>query len=393
MNFNHISIILKKELVDMFRDKKTIISSILIPIIIFPLIYGFMGLSQKNISKGIEEHGVDIALVSESKDSSIVDFFKNDSEFNIIKTKNPQKSLEEGDIKALINISENFDDNISKDKVASITVNYDDSNQTSIMAMSIIRETISKYSASIVSNKLKDRGIDPSILNPINIKEEGIAQEGGTGAMIFSMLFPLMLSIYSVTSSLPSATDNGAGEKERGTLEPLLTTQVNRTSLFIGKYLAITISGIIGTFSSILGLFIAQRFNTELLGEGVNFTFLSIIMISLSAICLTLIFSALELAISIYARSFKEAQTYLSPLSIVVMIPAFATYMIDPKSISTTYFNIPIVSQISIMKELIVGIYNPVHIALSFSWAIIYIILATIFARKMFENESVIFRV
>jgi sodium transport system permease protein len=386
MNFNHISIILKKELVDMFRDKKTIISSILIPIIIFPLIYGFMGLSQKNISKGIEEHGVDIALVSESKDSSIVDFFKNDSEFNIIETKNPQKSLEEGDIKALINISENFDDNISKDKVASITVNYDDSNQTSIMAMSIIRETISKYSASIVSNKLKDRGIDPSILNPINIKEEGIAQEGGTGAMIFSMLFPLMLS-------LPSATDNGAGEKERGTLEPLLTTQVNRTSLFIGKYLAITISGIIGTFSSILGLFIAQRFNTELLGEGVNFTFLSIIMISLSAICLTLIFSALELAISIYARSFKEAQTYLSPLSIVVMIPAFATYMIDPKSISTTYFNIPIVSQISIMKELIVGIYNPVHIALSFSWAIIYIILATIFARKMFENESVIFRV
>ena len=95
MNFNHISIILKKELVDMFRDKKTIISSILIPIIIFPLIYGFMGLSQKNISKDIEEHGVDIALVSESEDSSIVDFFKNDSEFNIIETKNPDKSLEE----------------------------------------------------------------------------------------------------------------------------------------------------------------------------------------------------------------------------------------------------------------------------------------------------------
>lgn len=395
MKFNHIIIVLKKELVDMFRDKKTIISSILIPILLFPIMYGFIGFSQKKITNDAEKKGTDIAIIAEDSTSSLTDFLKNNKELKIIKVDDPDKAVQKGTVKAVVYIGSGFDEAIQKGETAPVTIQYDDSNESSMMAAEMIKGFISQYSSAIVSQRLQAKGIDPKIIKPVDVKDKVTTPEGssGVGTMIFTMLLPLMLAIYSATSVLPAATDNGAGEKERGTLEPLLTTQASRMSLLAGKYFAITVAGVIGTMSSMLGLFIAQRYNPELLGQGMSLPIWMIAVIALAAICLTLIFAALELAISVFARSFKEAQTYLSPITILVMIPAFAVYMIDPKNIPVAFFNIPLVNLICIIKELLIGIYNPLHIAVGFGWGIIYIAAATLFARYMFSRESVIFRV
>lgn len=397
MNFRHIWIVFKKELTDMFRDKKTIISSVLIPILLFPIMYGFMGFSQKKVIGDVEEKGVEIALKAEDKDSSIVKYLTGMKKLKIIDVDDTDKALNKGTVKAVILIGSGFDSAINSGQTAPITIQYDDSNQSSLMALEMIKNMVSQYSSSIVTQRLKDKGINPDIINPVNIVEKKAAPEGdeggGVGLMIFSMLLPLMLAVYSTTSVLPAATDNGAGEKERGTLEPLLTTQANRLSLLMGKYFAITVAGIIGTLASMIGLFISQKISPELLGTGKVFSISMIVIIALAAVCLTLMFAALELAVSIYARSFKEAQTYLSPVTIVAMVPAFAVYMLDPKNISHVYFNIPVVNIICVIKELIVGVLNPLHILLGFGWGIIYIVLSISFARYMFNKESVVFRI
>lgn len=395
MKFNHVMIVLKKELVDMFRDRKTIISSILIPILLFPIMYGFIGFSQKKITNDAEKKGVNISIITEDSTSSISDFLKNSKGLKIISVDDPDKAVEKGTVKAVVYIGKGFDEAVQKGETAPVTVQYDDSNESSMMAAQIIKGLINQYSSAIVSQRLQAKGIDPKIINPVDVKDKVTTPEGssGVGMMIFTMLLPLMLAIYSATSVLPAATDNGAGEKERGTLEPLLTTQANRMSLLAGKYFAITVAGVIGTMSSMIGLFVAQRFNPELLGQGMSLPVWMIAVIALAAICLTLIFAALELAISVFARSFKEAQTYLSPITIIVMIPAFAVYMIDPKNIPVAFFSIPIVNLICIIKELLIGIYNPLHIIIGFGWGILYIAAATFFARYMFSRESVIFRV
>lgn len=396
MNFKHVLTVFKKELVDMFRDRKTIITSILIPIIIFPVMYGFMGFTQKKMVTDVTEKGIEVAIRAESQDASIVQYLKGLKELKPIEVEDPDKAIEKGTVKAVIYVGKDFDEAIKANKPAPITIQYDDSNQPSLMAVEMIRGMIGQYSSNIVAKRLQDMKIDPAIMNPIKIidKKMTSGEEGsGIGMMIFSMLLPLMLAIYSATSVLPAATDNGAGEKERGTLEPLLTTQANRLSLLTGKYFAITIAGIIGTMASMGGLFIAQIMNPELLGKGKMLPLSAIAVVALAAICLTLIFAALELAVSIYARSFKEAQTYLSPITILVMIPAFAVYMVDPKTISLVYFNIPIMNLICVIKELIVGVYNPLHIMLAFGWGIVYVVAALLFARYMFTRESVVFRV
>jgi sodium transport system permease protein len=396
MNLKHISIVFKKELMDMFRDKKTIISSVLIPIILFPIMYGFMGFSQRKMATDVEKNGIKIAIISEEKDASIVKFLEGVDKLKKVDVENADEAVKKGTVSAVIIVDKGFDQAISEGTPAPVTIQYDDTNQTSLMSAEMIKGIISQYTSSVVSQRLQAKGIDPQIINPVAIKDKTTTPEeegSGIGMLIFSMLLPMFLSIYAATSVLPAATDNGAGEKERGTLEPLLTTQANRMSLLAGKYFAITIAGIVGTAASMVGLFIAQSFNPELLGKGKALPPSSILIVALAAVCLTLIFAALELAISVYARSFKEAQTYLSPLTIVAMLPAFAVYMMDPKNISMVYFNIPIVNIICIIKEMIVGVYNPVHIALAFGWGLVYIIAAALFARHMFRKESVVFRV
>jgi sodium transport system permease protein len=119
----------------------------------------------------------------------------------------------------------------------------------------------------------------------------------------------------------------------------------------------------------------------------------SIIIIALICISLSLIFSALQLVVSVYARSFKEASTYLSPLLVIIMVPSYLTMFIDSKAIPSMFFNIPLLNSVSLIKEVTVGIFNVQHIVIVLAWSLVYIALSMVFALSMFKKESVVFRV
>lgn len=166
-------------------------------------------------------------------------------------------------------------------------------------------------------------------------------------------MLPLLLIIYSIAGPMGAAVDLGDGEKERGTLEPLLTTQAGRLSLLWGKFFAITVMGLISTISSLIGLYIAMKQDNGLFhGGAASLGIKTILLIGLITLLLTMLFGALELAISIFARSFKEAQTYISPLMIMAFVPTYATYMMDAKNIEDFYFHIPLANVSCIIKNL-----------------------------------------
>ena len=282
------------------------------------------------------------------------------------------------------------------EKQSELTIIYDNSSQSSSTAFSFINSYIDVYSKEIVKVRLQQRNIDESILTPIVVKEQTSVDTGkGEGILMLSSMLPMFLIIYSVTGPLAAATDLGAGEKERGTLEPLLSTQAGRLSLLWGKFLAITVMGIITSAAFIVGVLIAMNKSKNMFGgdiSGINLSLGSLVIIGLICILITMVFGAIELAISIYSRSFKEAQTYLSPITIIAFIPAYATFMLDPKNIDLIYFNIPVVNAIVLIKEAIAGVFDPIHIALTFGWLLFYIIISILFARYMFNREDVIFR-
>ncbi|QAT40899.1 ABC transporter permease [Clostridium sp. JN-9] len=392
MKNNVTLIVLKKELLDIFRDKKTLIIGILIPIIIFPVIFGVMGRSMDNTTKSVENN-LKIA-VKDDGNSSLSKFIKSQKNIKVVDSSNIDEDVKNGKIYVGMEIPKDFDKDIQQEKDINVNITYDNVSQQSSEAMNIINSYIDQYSKVVVKTRLDKRNINTNILTPVTIQSKTSAKEKDSqGKMVISLMLPLLLIIYSVSGPIAPATDLGAGEKERGTLEPLLTTQAGRLSLLWGKFLAITIMGAITTAASLTGLFIAMsQKNGIFSGVSVQFPLKAVLLIALVSVLITMVFGALELAISIYARSFKEAQTYLSPLMIVAFIPAYGTYMLDAKSIDPMYFHIPLANASCLIKELVSGIYNVQHMFITFGWIAVYVLASILFARYMFSREDVIFR-
>ncbi|KGG80106.1 hypothetical protein Y919_08030 [Caloranaerobacter azorensis H53214] len=386
----YIWIVFKKEMKDTFRDRKTIFTSIIIPILIFPILSLALGSGASEI---IEEGAkpIDIAVISEN-DNGLLKYLNAHQGINIINTDEPEKSLEKLEVKAIVKIDKYFDEKVNKGEFGTVEIMYDESSQKSSMAYPKLKSIINDYSKIIVSKRLKELGADNNILKVVDIKAISVAKEDGFGIIMFSMMLPMFLTIWSAVGGIPAATDLGAGEKERQTLEPLLTTKVNRISLLIGKYFTVVVAGIIATLASLTGFIIATKLKADLFGTISTLPINTILIIGLFCIGLTLTFSSLELAISFYARNFKEAQTYLTPVTIIMLIPAYLTMYLDGKAIPNAYFHIPVINVISIIKEALVSIYNPVHIGVVLIWVIIYISIALMVTVKMFNKETVIFR-
>lgn len=390
MDIKYMMIVLKKELKDTFRDRKTIISSIIIPILIFPIMAFALGLGASEMIND-EQKPIDIVLISNGE-AKLEEYLKETGQINIMNTDDPDKALEELDIKAIVEIEKGFDERIESGTMGNIKIKYDQSSSKSDMATSRLVRLIESYSESITNERLKAIGVDLESLKAITIESTSVSKDGGIGLMIFSMIFPMLITIYSAISGIAAATDLGAGEKERQTLEPLLTTKASRLSILGGKYLAVFIAGVIGTVASLIGFFIASVMNPDFLGTGIALPLSSILTIGLFCVGLNLVFSGIELTISFYARNFKEAQTYLAPLSIILLIPAYATMYLDGKAVPEVYFHIPIINTIAIIKEAIVLIVNPIHILIVLAWTVVYIVASLFLTVNMFKKESVIFR-
>lgn len=392
MKNNITLVVLKKELLDIFRDRKTLIVSILIPLIIFPIIFGVMGKSINKTNKTVEDN-LKIAI-KDNGNSSLSKYIKSQKNIKLVESNNIEDDVKNGKLFLGIEIPDDFEKNIEQEKDMKIDITYDNVSQQSMTAMNIINSYIDQYSKTIIKKRLDKRNISSDILNPVTIQTKtSVKEKESEGKFMISLMLPLLLIIYSVTGPLAPATDLGAGEKERGTLEPLLTTQAGRLSLLWGKFFAITIMGFVTTAASLIGLFIAMNQDNGLFkGASVQLPIKSILLIALVSILITMVFGALELSISIYARSFKEAQTYLSPLTIIAFVPAYATYMLDAKNIDSIYFHIPLANASCLIKEFVSGIYNINHIAITFGWIVVYVLAAILFARYMFSREEVIFR-
>ncbi len=389
-----VSVILVKELKDMLRDKKTIIVSLLIPLLLMPILSFIMGKTMNSAEDSVEKN-INIVMVDKGN-SSIAKILKRDKTIKFKTGIDGKAAVKDGEALLFIEIPKDFDESISKGNVSDLKIFYDNTNQKSSIALSKVTETVDKLSKQIVANRLKKINIDAKILTPIKIAETSFQkEESAQGQMLLGIMIPMFILLYSATGTLAAATDLGAGEKERGTLEPLLTTKAGRHYILTGKLFAITIMGFIVSVCSMIGLLISMKIPGGMFGNGsssVALSYKAIALIGVIAIITTMFFGALELAVSIYARSFKEAQTYLVPFSIIPMFAAYGTMLMDAKNIPFLYFNIPLLSVSSVVKELTSGIYNYGHIGITIVWSIVYTIAAIMLARHMFNKESVIFR-
>ncbi|MBV4440184.1 ABC transporter permease [Clostridium tyrobutyricum] len=387
---NNFWVILKKELTDIFRDKKTLIFTILLPIIMYPAMFKIIDSTIEHTTNSVKKNVV-IAYRGD-ENSSIYKILKSMNNITIDKSGNEDEKLKKGKISIIVDVPKDFDSKISSENKTNINIIYDEDSNKSNMAYSMLKETFDKYSNNIVNNRLKSNGISESVLTPFDIKQSTLSKQSGDSmAQGILNVLPTIIIIFMISPTIGIAADLIAGEKERGTFEPLLSTSAGRMSIFFGKLAAISsvaLITLIVTLGSMLGSMI------YIFSSGGQFTIplRAFAVIGIVSIFVLVALSSIEISISIFARSMKEANTYLGGFIVPVMILTYIPFMMDAKNISFAFFNIPVVNAVVVMKEAIVGIFNPTHILVVILWHIVYVIAAVLLARFMFSKEEVVFR-
>ncbi len=399
--FKNAIIVFIKEMKDILRDKKTFLFGLIIPFLLIPTMLFAIDYSM-NFFQGGKDNQVYVAI--NNKENSFYRFCTAHQNIKFVDTDNPQAALNSGRISAYINIQDNIDDDIINKKNIDIDVEFGTSSLGSMLSASAIGYYKELYLALIQYITDNDYAKNVEELRVLaedkelnqNLTEiypyQGSQDIGfNTSSLYFNMLVPMMLILYCCIGSSSTASDLSAGEKERGSLEALLSTGASRTSIIVGKLFATTVMGLISGLCTVLGLSTYLMISSDSQMSQVSVA--DVLALLATTLFTSMFFAAVNLAIGVYSKSSKEAQTYLMPVSIISLIPTYFTYSMDLNSINLKYLCIPIVNVICIIKEILAGVLNFSHLGIVIAWLIVYIAIAFSLTAHMFKKESVIFRI
>lgn len=390
MMINNIITVFLKELKCMVRDKKTFWMIALLPFILVPVMLSITDFSAKNLENNI---GKNINIGINSKNNTFYDFLSVQKSLNILEVSDPQKSLNSGEIVAYITVDDNLDEKFLKKEKFDIDIKYNDSSINSKMAMAILPQYESTF--RYISESYDFENIDSfkeKISSELDVSNElGLESSSDNSIMYFNLLVPVLLVIYCWMGSSTIAAELTAGEKEKGTLEPLLSNGVERTAIIIGKIAATAAMGVISGMSNVLGLGVYLLISSSFGKIGMSvFELLALLFVAILA---SVFFSSVNIMLGIYARSSKEAQTYFMPSLLVYLIPTFFTYTLDISKIELSQLCIPVYNIICVIKEIMASSLNIMHLGIVTAWFILYISIAYCVTIKLFKREDVIFRI
>ncbi|HEY9042365.1 MAG TPA: ABC transporter permease [Rheinheimera sp.] len=394
-----------KELTELMRDKKTLIFVILLPIFIFPVIFGVMGLVlSSTTSKAMqEEHRYVIINAEQAPEFSDAMFYhKNFKQVKTDKTSEADlvAAIRNDEFDVAIVIPADFSAKRQVSEQVQWQIIYNQSSQFDFMYR-YFAEMLATYNEKLQRETLNQLNVDPqklaAIIKPVDVqkvdtadKRENIGEK--FGAVIAYILVPLCL----LGASYP-AIDMGAGEKERGTLETLLICPISRISIVLGKFLTVLTTGLVGALITvgsfgIWGAIIGSFAGMAVVQEAMSaIAITELILIFSLLLPISAVFAALLLAISIYARTFKEAQNYISPLSILIFLPLVAAMMPGVELNAKTAL-VPVMNVALAIKELIKGTADYMMLALIFGSTLLLAAAAIGFCVHWFQQEKVLFR-
>jgi len=403
MNLRHIWIVFSKEVKDIARDKKTIITSIIVPMVIIPLLSILAGGSVQNMQRDIEQN-ITIALTKESNTPEIRELITEDiiadfPNIKLVDVEDPIGAINNSEVRAVLDIDRDYKEKLEQGKTFVIEIIYDESHTKSLGSVSIISNAINEFKKRVVANRLEKMGLDDEIIKPVKIEETNIANDARAGLSMLSMILPVLLIILLSAGGMALATDLVAGEKERNTFEPLLTTKAGRSSILIGKYLTVALFSFVSAIASILGMVLGYFIDPKAmtLGTGAQFSGFSIsgtaiLLILIISVLMGMTFAGIQIALSTYAKSFREAQTYLSFLIIIAMIPGYATILMQPNEIPLYMYVVPILNTISAFKTVLGVNVNYTCLAIALTSSVAYVIISLRIAISLFNKERVLFR-
>jgi sodium transport system permease protein len=408
-----IWIILRKEILDIVRNRRRLVMLLLLAFIIMPLCSVTpMVLLLMRVNKQAVN---DVSIPVEGMDyAPELMKYLNGNGIRTVSAQAVEELVRQKQFPAGLIVPSDFEEKIQNGESAQVIVVQDKSKQLDIVG-GRLEKYLERYSSKLLDERLKKNNLTKGFLEPLHVESRNVATGSETTGSFLSLLIPGLLLSFSLSTGLPVAVSAVAGEKTKLTLEPVLFTPINRAHLMLGKVLAVLTSvtfNIVAQITSIgftfiLALFaLARVVNVgRLAGQTQQATSsplintsqytlspLAVTLFLLSPIPILVLGTCLQLVISTWARSEEEAYTLSLPLSFLSMIVVFAAFFMDEFVPKLWHYSLPIFGTILSMRDLLSNKIDPASLLVMFAASIIYALLMLGFVVWLFQREQVVFR-
>ena len=389
--------IFKKELKETLRDKRTLIMMLVIPILIFPLILNVVVGVSSSFEESAENKNLKIGILGEPDDyfaqklkeipnalgpKTLIPYHKDSTKM--------RADLKEEKLDLIFIYDSKFSEKLDKMEPTKLVCSFD---KTNIGYDQRAQKYVQFIEAGEKLKRYETLNIDEQQITPFEIAYENSASNQKMIGELVGGFLPYIFIAFGFMGCMYPAIDLFTGEKERGTIETLLTTPVSRWQFLVGKMLVIILSGLMASFFALLGLFLSINFMDiipdpeimKVVNQILSIGF--VLKLFFLLLPLTVFFAGIMIPIAVYTKTFKEAQSIIAPLNILVLLPAMAG-LFPGIELNIKTAMIPILNIVLTTKGLIGGHIDYSLLALSFLVMLILAVIAVMISFKQFGKES-----
>ena len=392
MRFDILKTIYVKEMLDQLRDRRALISMVVVPLLLMPMLMVGMGRVLSMMEKKAEDEAKTLGIGLKVKSPEIRQAIES-AGLKIVDKPDLKEAVEKKELAA------GLEETTGPNGVPELVYYVDRSNPTSDAAGDSLRVLLTELKDAQVKQRLKAQNVPESVLTPFSFKRVNVAPERKMAGAVWGTMLGYLLLLLMFTGGLYPAIDMTAGEKERKTLELYLSSPAHRSEIVLGKILA-AMTAIFLTAMLTLGSIVFSVRNGGIGGKDKQMSAMlktvpldahAIGLIILTLLPLAAFAAAIMIAIAILARSYKEGQTYLTPLLILVIFPALLGGL-PGLEFTPVMALIPIFNASQVIRSTLVGDLTSTNMIVTTVANLVYAAVAFWFASRRFEDETVLFR-
>ena len=393
----NVRLLFGKEITGAVRDRRTLILTVFFPLIFYPLLISVMGRMSATEHQAVETMIPTVLVVDRAADEIFRSHLLAATSISPLLYSDETKGL--ADLKTglgqvMLTVAKTTGgEGVGLD----VTLYYDHTDQTAAIAAGRVVTFLQDYLKGVLKEKLEVLGLDYDELSPpLQVRREDVASSESVGRMVLSRLLPYFMVLAILTGAMGLGAEITAGEKERGTIATLLVSQLSRTEIVIGKFLTILTVSLVSSILSAVGLLIGIRFaGAGLAPMGLEATFSlgwgAVAWILVVLVPLAIILSALVVIVGSFARSQKEASTYLLPIYMLIILIGMVS-MTGGVHFVGTRFLIPVANALYTLQEIITGNLDFSHLIYTLASNLACGVVLIAAAVQVFKRESVLFR-
>lgn len=357
-------VVMCKELRDLGRDRRTLAISLLLMPLLYPLLLLGVGLLQQQRIQSQGEAVLEVPVVGREQAPNLIRFLAAQGLNAVVAPADLDAAIADQQVDVALRISPTFAEDWRQGRPALVEILSDSTRRAADIPVTRLRKALTGYSAEVGALRLLARGIDPRVAQPLSVADQDLASAEARRNVLLSALLPVLLIISSFVGGAYLILDATAGERERQSLEPLLTTPAPRAAIVNGKIAAACVVGLASLLLTLLAFKLGAALSSSEIGRQLDVGLLPILQMLLILLPMLFIGTALLTWLAASARSMKEAQSHLTWLTLLPMLPGYALVVYPLKAQSWQYL-VPFLAQNQMLLQ--VTRHEPIAAAI---WAL-----------------------